>query len=1075
VSNDPPPGSGHFDNMKGGGAVGYMARNGVAANLLAIFLLIAGVMAYGSIVQEVFPESSLDTVQVSVIYPGATPEEVEESVIQKIEEAVESVEGVKEIRSNASEGLGSVSVELELGTDIARALDDIKSEVDQIQTFPADAEEPDVRELTTRQSVMEIALYGDVSEDALKRLAYQLEDQLSALSEVSYVETSSVRDYEISIEVPQDTLRAYGLSLTDISRAVATDSLDSPAGSIDTDSEEVRIRTIGQNYGQHDFEEIVLISRPDGTNVRLGDVATVVDAFEDNDLSAFYNDTPVAFVEVFRTSDERVLDIAEQVERFLEDEFAPTLPENISYEIWNDDSEVFEDRLSLLLKNAAIGLTLVLIALTLFLNIRLAMWVAFGIAVTFIGAMAVLNAIGSSINMFSLFGFILALGLVVDDAIVVGENIYAERERGRRGLSASILGAKRVTVPVIFAVLTTMAAFSPLFAIGGVFGKLLFDIPLVIIIVLVLSLVESLLVLPNHLSHLPPPGHEAKSRVTQFFDRIQKAVDVRFQQFVNGPLDKALRFAVDAPAIILAGALALVIIFMSLVPAGILKVQFFPDVEGDIVRAVLEMPAGTPVERTEEVARFIETQGRETMAEIEAERPEDAPNLVRGIYTTIGQTTLGGGPDGGSTTTGANRAAVQFSLLPGDERDISAATFEDAWRDAVGPVPEARSLVFASDLFSAGAPVSIELSHPDTATLTRISEELMRDLARFEGVFDIETDQDAGLQEIQLRLKPAARTLGITLQDVAGQVRAAFFGDEAVRVQRGREDVRVYIRLPEDERNSIVDVERFRVSVPGGQVALSEIADVSFGESPSMIRRQDGRRVVTVSANVDTTVVTGQEISSQLEEDVLPALQRDHSQLLYSFGGEQAEQQDSFGDLGMAFMAAILMIYILLAVPFKSYVQPLIIIAAIPFGIIGALMGHLILGLSVGILSVFGIIGLSGVIVNGSLILIDFINERLREGDDIRTAIIDSAKSRFRPIVLTSVTTFLGVAPITFETSLQAQFLIPMSASLGFGVLFGTVLLMLLIPALAMLQYRANERLKRRFSKNRSEDAATAS
>ncbi|WP_299323813.1 efflux RND transporter permease subunit [Parasphingopyxis sp.] len=1065
MSRFEPPGSTDVDYTKGGGAVGYMARNGVAANLLAAFLLIAGLLSYGTIVQEVFPESSLDTVQVSVVYPGATPEEVEESVVQKIEEAVESVEGVKEIRSTASEGLGSVSVELELGTEVARALDDIKSEVDQIQTFPADAEEPDVRELTTRQSVIQIALYGDVSENALKRQAYQLEDQLSALSEVSYVETSSVRDYEVSIEVSQDTLRAYGLSLTDISRTVAASSLDSPAGSIDTASEEVRIRTIGQNYGQSDFEEIVLISRADGTTVRLGDVATVVDAFEDNDLSAFYNGTPVAFVEVFRTSDERVLDIAEQVETYLAEEFAPTLPENINYAIWEDDSEIFEDRLSLLVKNAAIGLALVLAALTLFLNIRLALWVAFGIAITFVGAIAVLDMVGSSINMFSLFGFILALGLVVDDAIVVGENIYAERERGRRGLSASIIGARRVTMPVIFAVLTTAAAFSPLFAIGGVFGKLLFDIPLVIVTVLALSLVESLLVLPNHLSHLPPPGYQSKSRVMLFFDRLQKGVDERFQRFVDGPLDKALNFAVNAPSIILAGAIALVILFMSLVPAGILKVEFFPNVEGDIVRATLEMPAGTPVERTEEIARYIEERGREALAEIESGRDDDAPDLVRGIYTTIGQTAGGGGPEGGNTATGANRAAVQFALLPGDERDVSAAVFEDAWRDAVGPIPEARSLVFASDLFSAGSPVSVELSHPDPATLTRISEDLMRDLGRFEGVFDIETDQDAGLQEIQLRLKPAARTLGVTLQDVAGQVRAAFFGDEAVRVQRGREDVRVYVRLPETERNSIVDVEGFRVRVPGGEVALSEIAEVSFGESPSVIRRQDGRRVVTVSANVDTTVVTGQEITRQLTEEVLPEAQRDHPQLLFDFGGEQAEQEDSFGDLGAAFLVALLLIYILLAVPFKSYVQPLIIIAAIPFGIIGALIGHLILGLSVGILSMFGLIGLSGVIVNGSLILIDFINERLEEGDEIKTAIISAAKSRFRPIVLTSVTTFLGVAPITFETSLQAQFLIPMSASLGFGILFGTILLMLLIPALAILQHRATARIKRAFSK----------
>jgi multidrug efflux pump subunit AcrB len=1074
VSDIPPPGSGHFDVTKGGGVVGYMARNGVAANLLAAFLLIAGIISYGTIVQELFPDSSLDTVQVSVVYPGATPEEVEESVVQKIEEAIESVEGVKEIRSTAAEGLGTVLVELELGTDIARALDDIKSEVDQIQTFPGDAEEPDVRELTTRRSVMQIALYGNVNEDALKRLAYQLEDELSALSEVSYVETSSVRDYEVSIEVPQDTLRAYGLSLTDVSRAVAANSLDSPAGSIDTDSEEVRIRTIGQNYGQQDFEDIVLISRSDGTNIRLGDIATVVDAFEDNDLSSYYNGTPVAFVEVFRTSDERVLDIAEQVELYLEEEFAQTLPENISYAIWNDDSELLADRLSLLLKNAAIGLALVLIALALFLNIRLALWVAFGIAITFVGAIAVLDAVGSSINMFSLFGFILALGLVVDDAIVVGENIYAEREQGRRGLSAAILGANRVTVPVIFAVLTTVAAFSPLFAIGGAIGKILFGIPLVVVTVLALSLIESLLILPNHLSHLPPPDHKPRSRVIQFFDRTQKAVDKRFQQFVDGPLDRALRFAVDAPAIILAGALALVIIVMALVPAGILKVGFFPEVEGEIVSATLEMPAGTPVERTAETAHFLEAQGREVIAEIEGEQPEDAADLVRGIRTTIGQTANDSGPII-STSTSPSIASIQFRLQPPDEREISAADFENAWRDAVGPVPEARSLVFASDLFSAGAPVSVELSHPDMESLARISEELMVDLARFEGIFDIETDQDSGLQEIQIRLKPAARTLGVSLQDVAGQVRAAFFGNEAVRVQRGREDVRVYIRLPEAERNSIVDVEGFRVAVPGGQVVLSEIADVSFGESPSIIRRQDGRRVVTVTANVDTTVVTSQEIARQLEGEVLPALQANHSQLLYTFGGEQAEQQESFGDLGIAFLAAILMIYILLAVPFKSYVQPLIIIAVIPFGIVGALLGHLILGLSVGILSMFGIIGLSGVIVNGSLILIDFINERLREGDDIRTAIITSAKSRFRPIALTSVTTFLGVAPITFETSLQAQFLIPMSASLGFGVLFGTVILMLLIPALAMLQYRANERIKRRFSKNRATASAAAS
>ena len=504
-ADEPVPEQPSKEIMEQRGVVAFMARNGVAANLLMIFLFVAGITSYGTIVQEVIAENSLDTVQISVTYPGATPEEVEETIVRKIEEAVEAVENVKEIKSNAAENVGAVSVELELGTDISRALDDIKAEIDQIQTFPDDAEEPSVRELTTRQSVLRIAIFGDVSETALKETAYRLEESLASLPEISFVDTSSIRDYEVSIEVPQNTLQAFGLSLNDISRTVAASSLDSPAGSIDTDSEEVRVRTIGQNYNQQNFEDIVLVSNADGALIRLGQVANIRDGFQDSDLVSLYNGQPVAFVEVFRTSDERVLDVARAAKQYLKSDFAPTLPEGISYAIWDDDSELLNDRLSLLLKNAAIGLFLVLLALTLFLDIRLAGWTALGIGVTFVGAIFLLDLMGSSINMFSLFGFILALGLVVDDAIVVGENVYAQRGSGRTGLGAAISGTRRVTVPVIFAVLTTVAAFSPLFAIGGVIGKILFDIPLVVVAVLTLSLVECLLILPNHLSHLPAP------------------------------------------------------------------------------------------------------------------------------------------------------------------------------------------------------------------------------------------------------------------------------------------------------------------------------------------------------------------------------------------------------------------------------------------------------------------------------------------------------------------------------------------------------------------------------------------
>ncbi|WP_108811287.1 efflux RND transporter permease subunit [Sphingorhabdus sp. Alg231-15] len=1059
--------------MEQRGVVAFMARNGVAANLLMLFFLIAGIASFGTIVQEVFPENSLDTVQVSVAYPGATPDEVEESIVQKIEEAVEAVDGVKKVTASANEGSGSVSVQLELGTDIDRALDDVKAEIDQIQTFPDEAEEPDVRELTTRQSVVRIAIFGDVSENALKEVAYRLEDSLAALDEVSFVDTSSIRDYELSIEVPQNTLQALGLSLNDISRTVAASSLDSPAGSIDTDNEEVRVRTIGQNYDQQNFEDIVLVSNQDGALIRLGQVADVKDGFEDSDLISLYNGKPVAFVEVFRTSDERVLDVAEAVRLYLEEDFKSTLPEGVSYAIWSDDSELLDDRLSLLLKNAAIGLVLVLLALTLFLDIRLAAWTAVGIGVTFVGAIFLLDLAGSSINMFSLFGFILALGLVVDDAIVVGENVYAQRESGRTGLGASVSGARRVTMPVIFAVLTTIAAFSSIFAVGGVIGKLIADIPLVVVCVLILSLIESLLILPNHLSHLPPPGAPHTNPITLFFERVQGKVNEYYQAFVDGPLDRALHFAIRMPFVILAGAVALLIVFGSLIPAGIIKVGFFPSVEADVVTASLEMPAGSTIEQTEKIALLIEEGGRKAFADYQSGRPEDEESPLRGIFTRIGQAAPSGGPEPNGGNTSSSLASVQFSFIPGDQRDLEAKAFENAWREEVGLIVEARSLVFASELISVGAPVNVQLSDPDPAIVEAAADKLMVELNRFAGLFDIETDQDAGLQEIQLRLKPEARTLGVTLQDVASQVRAAFFGSEALRVQRGREDVRVYIRLPEAERNSVADVERFRVRVPGGEVALGTLAEVSFGQAPSIIRRTDGRRVTTVTADLDDEVVTGEEIANALNNDIMPRLQADYPQLLYTMGGEQEEQAESFDAFFPALTFSFLAIYALLAIPFRSYLQPLIIMAVIPFGIIGALIGHMLLDIQLVILSVFGITALAGVIINGSLVMIDFINENLRDGMPIEDAIMKGAKSRFRPIMLTSLTTFLGVAPITFETSLQAQFLVPMAASLGFGVLFGTVILQLLIPALAVLEFRGKQRVKRWWAARR-ETPATA-
>ncbi len=1041
------------------GPVAYMARNGVAANLLMFFILAGGLFALRGLVQEVFPEVSLDRVNIAVPYPGATPDEIEESIIVKIEEQIEGVEGIKRIRSTASEGRGSVVAELNLGEDVSRALDDIKAQIDRIQTFPAGAERPEITELTNRQSVIRIVLYGDVSERSLKELAYRTEDALASLPEVSFVETTGIREYEISIEVSLRQLRALGLTLRDISAAVRGGSLDLSAGSIDTRDEEVRIRTTGQNYTQQDFEEIIVLSRVDGTVVRLGDIARVRDGFQDVDLIGRYKGQRAAYVEVFRTADEKVLRIVDAVEQHLDDEVTPSLPAGVTLEIWNNDADILQSRLGLLVKNGLIGLALVLLALTLFLEIRLAFWVAVGIAVSFVGTFGVMAILGVSINLMSLFAFILAIGIVVDDAIVVGENIYAEREKGTKGVIASIRGTRRITRPVIFAVLTTMVAFGPLFFIPSSIGKIIEEIPIIVMSVLFFSLVESLLVLPNHLSHLPRPGapRMAGQRV-HFVKRTQMRVDEGLRRFIDGPLDRSLRFATGRPGVVIATGVAMVILCVATIPAGIIRVNFMPTVEGDLVTATLEMPEGTPVQRTANMAAVVESAGHRALEQLAAGAGEEVDDLLAGVNVTIGKDARRNGPagdPGAGADPQATIAAVEFKLVTADRRDISAIDFQREWRSALDPLPRAKSLTVTADLLSFGDPIHVEMSHPDPARLAVIADTVKARLREFDGVYDVQADQDQGLREIQLDLLPEARTLGLTLDNLARQVRSAFFGDEALRVQRGREDVRVYVRLPEEERNAIADVEGYQVRTPaGGEVPLGRVASVRFGSSPTTIRRKDGHRVLTVTADVYPGVVTGNEMNSVLEASILPELTARDPDLTYTFGGEQQEQIESFSALGGGFALALLAIYALLAVPFGSYTKPLIIMAAIPFGIIGAVLGHLILGVNVAIMSLFGIVGLSGVVVNDSLVMIDFINERLRQGMSGREAIIAGAKARFRPIFLTSVTTFLGVAPLVFETSLQAQFLIPMAASLGFGIVFGTAVLMMIVPSLAMVHHR---------------------
>ena len=1067
-------------------AIEWFARNGVAANLLMLLLLLGGGAAAFTTVQEVFPEFSLDQVQIQVTYPGGSPEEVEQSIVRRIEDRIEGVEGIDRVLGSATENAGVVTAELRRGTDLSRARTDIKSEVDRITAFPEEAEEPIVTEVTNRQQALQVALYGDASERSLKELAQRVKDDLTQDPQISFIQIAGVRDYEISVEVSRTDLRKYGLTLGQVSGLVREGSLDLPGGSIETEGEEITVRTEGQNYTKADFEDIVVLTREDGTNVRLGQIAEVEDAFDENaDLITRFNGKPAAVLNVFRTGDEQVLAVEETVSTYLADDLRPSLPAGLSATVWQNNAEDLRSRLNLLIENGILGLLLVVLTLTLFLAPRLAFWTSVGIFLSFSGTFIVMQYLDVSINLLSLFGFILSIGIVVDDAIVVGENVYAEQEKKGNPLAAAVRGTQRVGIPVIFAVLTTVAAFTPLLFVGGTIGKFLGDIPTIVIIVLLLSLVEVLFILPYHLSERPDreseggstrgvrPDRESEGGSTRgvrpdqetpsddqslFFrtlNRVRRWVAAQLWTFVRGPLTTALRFATRRYGVTICGAVALLLVAFSFVGNGYISFSFFPSVQGKLVTAQVEMPAGTTPEETARMTSRLQATGYDAIEKLEEEAGQP---LVENVYVTVGQQPrANSGPNqAGFTATSANLAEVSFEMIDPEERAVTSTQFENRWREMTGTVPGVRSLSFTASVVSVGEPVSVEVSAPTQERLDRSVAAVQDSLQRFAGVFDIKSDQEQGRRELELSLKPSARPLGITLNDLAQQVRGGFFGVESYRLQRGQNEVRVYTRLPDDERDAVEDLGEYRIRTPAGAaVPLETVADVTTGYAPARINRQDGRRVVTVTADVDPSVTTGNEVTQALNAAVLPSIQRAIPGMSYQFGGQQRQQRKAQSSLAIGFFLALFAIYALLAIPFRSYLQPFVIMSTIPFAWIGAIIGHLLLDVSLGLLSIFGIVGLSGVIVNDALVMLDFANEERAKGRSWPEALVRAGQMRFRPILLTSLTTFLGLFPIIIEQSVQAQFLIPMAVSLGVGIIFGTGVLMMIVPALSMLQDRA--------------------
>ena len=1022
-------------------AIGWFARNSVAANLLMALLVCGGVLAALNVTSDIFPEVTLDRVQIEVPYLGAAPEEVEEAVCVRIEEAIQGIDGIKQIISTASEGAGSVLVEVELGGDVRRVLDDIKTRVDAIDTFPEETEKPIIRELINRNQVIDLAVSGNADERALKAAADRIRDDLSAIPEISLVEITSARPYEISIEVSETALRRHGLTFDDVARAVRRSSLDLPGGSVRSASGEILLRTIGQAYRGDEYARLVLLTRADGTRLELGEVATVVDGFAETDQFARFDAEPTVLLSVFRTGDQNALDIAARVREYV-DRTVPGLPAGISLTVWQDQSTILQARLTTMLRNGLGGFALVFLVLALFLELRLAFWVSLGVPISFLGAIMLMPGLDVTVNVISLFAFILVLGIVVDDAIIVGENVYAHQERHGEGLRGAIEGSREIATPVTFAVLTTVAAFLPLMFVPSLMGKIFRVIPLVVIPCLVFSLVESLWILPAHLAHIPRRRRNGPLR------RFQQLVANGLKQFIERVyrplLEACLRWRYATAAL----GVSTLIVTGGMVLGGWTNFHFFPNIEADFMAASVTLPQGSPVDDTATAVDKLERSAEQVRRALIEETGQD---YFRHAFAAIGDQPMAareGGPMsgfGGSSAT--HLGEVTIELLPSQARALSSEQIVNRWREATGPIPEAVEVSFNASIMSPGDDVDVMLVGSDMARLRAAASDVKAQLAAYTGVYGVADSFRAGKREMQLGIKPGAETLGLSLADLGRQVRQAFYGEEAQRIQRGRDDIRVMVRYPAGERRSVGDLENMRIRTPGGgEVPFSQVAAVEPGRGFASIKRVDRNRAVNVTASVDENVTSSGTVLADLQTRVLPDILPRYPGVRYVFEGVQAEQADAVGGLQTGFLIALLAIFALLAVPLRSYLQPLIIMSAIPFGLVGAVWGHIVMGLNVSFMSMFGLVALSGVVVNDSLVMVTFINRKRAVHTDLNVAVREAGAARFRPILLTSLTTFFGLAPLMLERSVDAAFLHPMAVSLAFGVLFATLITLVLVP-----------------------------
>jgi multidrug efflux pump subunit AcrB len=1033
------------------GIIAWFASNHVAANLLMFLIIVAGVVSSFSLRKQTTPEFEQNVVNISVPYLGAAPQEVEEGVVVKIEEAIQDVSGIVEINSTAREGTGTVSVEIDRDKNLDDVLNEIKTRVDAISTFPALTERPIYSKREFIIPVIFVTVHGPIDEMTRKRIADEVRDELLQLPEVNQVDFMGDRDFEISVEVSELTLRQYGLTMSEVSQAIRNSSVDLPGGSIRTSGGDILLRTEGQVYTGQEFGDLVLRTFPDGTRLLLSDIATIKDGFVETQGFGRFDGERSASLNIQARGQQNELETAAAVRSYVEQKRAE-LPEGVKISTWIDRSQYLQQRLDMMLDNLYAGAFLVLIVLALFLRLKVAMWVIVGIPITFLGALWLMphGPWPTTINTISLFGFIVVLGIVVDDAIIIGESVYTKIRADGHTLDNVIQGARRVAVPATFGVLTTIAAFAPMLFVGGMAGPFLEAMSVVIILCLFFSLVESKLVLPAHLAQARIPDIDEDDlfnpqrridfweSIPRFFLKIQRHVQHGLNHVIANWYEPMLARAIDNRGITVASFVAFLIVTLGLLSGGMVRFVMFPEVPSDFIQMSLSMQVGTAPQVRNEVAARIETELLDMNAQHVAENPDALPMIDHLSVFGIGD----------------DRAQMFVELPKSEDRPYEAVDITSMWRDAVGEVPGVKDMSFTYLQHIGGTPpLFFRLSGDNYEQLMAAATELQNHLRNYDGVFDVTNSALSGGDEIKLSIKPEAEALGITMSSLGRQVRQAFYGEEAQRIQRGREELRVMVRYPIEERRSVADLENMMIRTPtGDEVPFGSVAEVSFGEAYSRITRLNRIRTVTVSGDIDPLVVEPGQVIREITTDYIPQLLERFPGVEYGLEGSSQEEAELAMNMTVAAIAALFLIYALIAIPLHSYSLPLVIMSVIPFGAIGAVIGHLVMGMSMSMFSLFGLIALAGVVVNDSLIMIDFVNKAREQGMPIRQAVIESGTQRFRAIFLTSVTTAAGLAPILFESSMMAAFVVPAAVSLAFGIVFATVITLFLIPSLYVLQ-----------------------